>query len=99
MLPAILGKVKSISKEVLHRAGHRKQVRFELPTQYSGFSDGDLTISVHYTHIGITCAVDVIKTCRSTSHALLLCSVKMEPGEFTPSQQIRCDGCRQTTPG
>ena len=23
----------------------------------------------------------------------------MEPGEFTQSQQIRCDGCRQTTAG
>jgi hypothetical protein len=23
----------------------------------------------------------------------------MESGEFTQSQQIRCDGCRQTTPG
>ena len=28
----------------------------------SGFSDGGLSISVHYTHIGITLAVDVIKT-------------------------------------
>src|SRR5438046_10350399 len=36
---------------------------------------------------------------RSARHTLLLCSVKMEPGEFTQSQQIRCDGCRQTTPG
>jgi len=23
----------------------------------------------------------------------------MDPGEFTPSQHIRCDGCRQSTPG
>jgi hypothetical protein len=29
----------------------------------------------------------------------LLCSVKMDPGEFTQSLPIRCDGCRQTTPG
>src|SRR6266581_5595404 len=36
---------------------------------------------------------------RSARHTLLLCSVKMEPGEFTQSQQIRCDGCRQTAPG
>jgi len=36
---------------------------------------------------------------RSARHILLLCSVKMEPGEFTQSQQVRCDGCRQTTPG
>jgi hypothetical protein len=36
---------------------------------------------------------------RSARHTLLLCSVKMEPGESTQSQQIRCDGCRQTTPG
>jgi hypothetical protein len=28
----------------------------------------------------------------------LLCSVKMDPGEFTRSQPIRCDSCRQTTP-
>jgi hypothetical protein len=31
MLPAILGKVKSISKEVLHWAGHRKQVPLRAP--------------------------------------------------------------------
>jgi len=24
--------------------------------------------------------------------------VKMDPGKFTPSQQIRCDGCRQSAP-
>jgi hypothetical protein len=24
--------------------------------------------------------------------------VKMEPGEFPPSQQIRCDGCRRSAP-
>ena len=34
--------------------------RFELPTQYSGFSDGGLSISVHYTYIGITYAVNII---------------------------------------
>ena len=62
MLPAVLCKVESISKEVLHRAGQESKSRFELPTQYSGFSDGGLSISVHYTHIGITLAVDVIKT-------------------------------------
>jgi hypothetical protein len=24
---------------------------------------------------------------------------KMDPGEFMPNQQIRCDGCRQSAPG
>src|SRR5258708_9504624 len=34
-----------------------------------------------------------------TPYSLLLCSGKMDPGEFTQCQPIRCDGCRQTTPG
>ncbi len=28
----------------------------------------------------------------------LLCSLKMDPAEFTRSKQIRCDGCSQITP-
>jgi len=32
----------------------------ELPTQYSGFRDGGLSISVHFAYIGITFAVNFI---------------------------------------
>ena len=46
--------------------GRDRKSRFELPTQYSGFRDGGLSISVDYTHIGITFAFNI--TMDDTSH-------------------------------
>jgi hypothetical protein len=37
MLPAVLGKVKSIAKEVFHRAGQRKLVPFRAPQPVKRF--------------------------------------------------------------
>jgi hypothetical protein len=44
---------------LLARPGSECKSRFELPTQYNGFRDG-WSISVHYTDIGITSAVNII---------------------------------------
>jgi hypothetical protein len=51
--------VSGIPKRSSTGPGRERKPRFELPTQYSGFRDGGLSISVHYTYIGITFAVNI----------------------------------------